>query len=270
MTTYTKNRFPNYFVRPEIHCQRASSIAGAIDVCKCLYQLGERVIQWPSPEKQQQTAQQVQQVCTLPGVIGFLDGTHIRLSTALGGEKDYFNRKGFPSMQLQSVVDEQMAFINVYTEWPGCVHDARVLRNSTLFHKAEAGELILQNHHIFADNAYPLKNWLITPFKNLGNLTRPQIRFNKRLSSVRQTVERAFAHLKGRFRKLKDIPLHNQEDICTLIYACCVLHNLCIRHNDDVDAYIDGEEEEDPNQFVNVYQNGHVGVVRRLQLMNQN
>ena len=160
-----------------------------------------------------------------------------------------------------------MKIINAYTGWPGCVHDARVLRNSSVYIKAEAAELISQNYHIFGDNAYPLRNWLVTPFKNFGNLTRQQIKFNKRLSGVRQTVERAFGHLKGRFRRLRDVPLHDHKEVCNLIIACCVLHNLCIINEDDVEGYIE-YEEEDPNNFPNVYQNGHAGVLRRLQLVN--
>lgn len=35
---------------------------------------------------------------------------------------------------------------------------ARVLRNSGLYRKAEAGEVIIQDHHLLADNAYPLRN----------------------------------------------------------------------------------------------------------------
>ena len=85
-----------------------------------------------------------------------------------------------------------MKILNCYTGWPGCVHDARVLRNSGLYHKAEAGELIIPNFYILGDSAYPLRNWLVTPFKNVGQLTRQQIKFNQRLSSVRQNVERAF------------------------------------------------------------------------------
>lgn len=88
-------------------------------------------------------------------------------------------------------MDNKLKILNAYTGWPGCVHDARVLRNSSLFTKAEAGELFSQDHHIFGDNAYPLRNWLIAPFKNFGNLSRQQVKFNQRLSGERQTVERA-------------------------------------------------------------------------------
>ena len=59
------------------------------------------MIRWPSPDKQREISRNVEELCHLPGVVGFIDGSHIRLSSALGGDKDYFNRKGFPSMQLQ-------------------------------------------------------------------------------------------------------------------------------------------------------------------------
>lgn len=43
----------------------------------------------------------------------------------------------------------------------GCVHTARIFRNSSLFTKAKAWELFSQDHHIFGKNAYPLRNWLL-------------------------------------------------------------------------------------------------------------
>lgn len=84
-----------------------------------------------------------------------------------------------------------MKILNCYTGWPGCVHEARLLRKNGIYLKAEAGELI-PNFHTLGNNAYPLRNWFITPFRNVGQLTRQQIKFNKKLSSVRQNVERAF------------------------------------------------------------------------------
>ena len=116
-----------------------------------------------------------------------------------------------------------------------------------------------------ADSAYPLKNWLITHFKNYGNLTAQPARLNRKHSSVRSTAERAFGHMKGRFRRLQDVPLHNSKD--KLIYAACILHNLCLLHEDDIERYI--QVEEDPNNLPNVYVNGHHGVVGRLRIVVQ-
>nr|XP_022311849.1 protein ANTAGONIST OF LIKE HETEROCHROMATIN PROTEIN 1-like [Crassostrea virginica] len=229
--------------------------------------LQPRVVCWPNAQRQMEIAQEVENLCQLRGVIGFIDGTHVRLSSAIKGDRDFYNRKGYPSMQVQCVVDHEMKFTNVYTGWPGCVHDARVLRNSALYREAEAGNLILQDHHIFGDSAYPLQNWLVTPFKNFGNLTPQQIRFNKRLSSARQIVERAFGHLKGRFRRLQDVPFHDSMEVCKMILSACILHNLCIINSDEVEDYIN-VRDEDPNDCQNIYQNGQNGVVRRLQLVN--
>lgn len=84
--------------------------------------------------------------------MGFIEWTtHIRLSSVLQGEKDYYNRKGFPSIQLQDVVDQNMKDLNCYTGCPWFVHDARVLRNSGPYHKAEAGEFVTLNFHIQGD-----------------------------------------------------------------------------------------------------------------------
>ena len=97
---------------------------------------------------------------------------------------------------------------NIYTVWPGCTHDARVLRNSELYINAEEGRLFEQNHFIIGDSAYPERTWLIPPFKDNGHFTIMQRRFNKAVSSSKQVVERAFGHLKGRFRRLREITLH--------------------------------------------------------------
>lgn len=155
--------------------------------------------------------------------------------------------------------------MHVYTGWPGCTHDARVLRNSTLYKKVEEGQAIL------ADNAYPLRNWLVSPFKNYVHLTPQQQRYNTKLSSARQSVERCFAHLKGRFRRLKEVTLHDPRHIVKLIMAGCILHNLCVIHTDDIEEFMDNNAtlEDAENERENVYQHGVNGVARRLRLLLQ-
>lgn len=67
-------------------------------------------------------------------------------------------------------------------------------------------------------------------------------------------MERALkGHLKGRLRRLRDVLLHNHEDICQLIMACCFLLNICVLNEDEIEEY---SEEDDvvPNHFQNVYQ----------------
>ena len=163
--------------------------------------------------------------------------------------------KNYLLNNFQCVVDHEMKFTNNYTGWPGCVHDARVLRNSALYREGKAGNLILRDHHIFGYSAYPLRNWLVVIWLH-----------SKRLSSARQSVER---HLKGCFRRLQYVLFHDSMEVCKMILSACILHSLCIINSDEVEDYIN-VRDEDPNDCQNIYQNGQNGVVRRLQLDNIN
>lgn len=50
---------------------------------------------------------------------------------------------------------------------------------------------------------------------------------------MRQVIERAFALLKGRFRRLKYLDMSLVDLIPHVILACCVLHNVCLQGCDE-------------------------------------
>ena len=62
-------------------------------MCSVLFQ----VLKWPNQQQQDEIAR----VDQLPDIVGCLDGTHIRLAYCPKSDRDYINRKNFPSMQLQ-------------------------------------------------------------------------------------------------------------------------------------------------------------------------
>jgi len=53
------------------------------------------------------------------------------------------------------------------------------------------------------------------------------------VSKTRQTIERAFALLFGRFRRLKYLDINKVDLIPATVIACCVLYNVCIDSGDD-------------------------------------
>ena len=55
----------------------------------------------------------------------------------------------------------------------GSFHDARILRESPFFHGMENGQV---QGLILGDSAYPLRRWLLTPFRAPGD--QRQERFN--------------------------------------------------------------------------------------------
>ena len=156
---------------------------------------------------------------------------------------------------------------DAYSGWPGCTHDARVLRNSTLFRNSEAGNYFGQDKYIIADSACPLKGWLITPFRDNGHLSAQQRRFNRVHALARQIVERCIGHLEGRFRRLREITVHAPEDIVVTVTAGCILHNLCIIHEDSVEHFIEHDADAHPNNYANIHGNADAGINRRNQLM---
>ena len=68
-----------------------------------------------------------------PGVLGAIDGTHIKINAPKEHKEVYINRKGYHSIVLQGVCREDLHFTHDVAGWPGSCHDARVLRNSDLW-----------------------------------------------------------------------------------------------------------------------------------------
>lgn len=72
---------------------------------------------------------------------------------------------------------------------------------------------------------------------------------------MREVIERAFALLKGRFRRLKYLHMSCVDLIPYVILACCILHNICLEGcEDDVhDLICEGmENHADNNNAVDV------------------
>lgn len=171
------------------------------------------------------------------------------------------------------VVDNRLCITDAYIGWPGCTHDARVLRNSSLYSKAMHGDLFSEGEYIIGDSAYPLQEWLITPFKNTGHLTARQKKFNAATSKARQKVERAIGHTKVRFRRLREVPMFCAEKVCKIILAGAVLHNLCVLSGDEVQDFLSpevadqGTLDNHPNRYPGVYCNDRRGLARRQNLV---
>ncbi|KAI0230394.1 hypothetical protein LSAT2_019259 [Lamellibrachia satsuma] len=73
-----------------------------------------------------------------PNVVGSIDGTQICIQAPSENEHAFINRKGYHSINVQVMCDEDLLFINYIAKWPGSVHDARVLRESSLFDAFES------------------------------------------------------------------------------------------------------------------------------------
>lgn len=178
--------------------------------------------------------------------MGCIDGLHIPIPGPSDHRAAYINRKGFPSIQLQAVCDDNLRFLDVVAGWPGSVHDARVFRNSPLSQLLEDGN-IHEEQHLLGDSAYPLTPYLMVSFRDNGHITEDQGNYNTRHSSARMAIERAFGLLKGKFRRLQYLDMCLVEKIPLIIVAACVLHNFIIVKEklDDEVLQLEIENEND-------------------------
>uniref|UniRef100_A0A915N2E7 Putative nuclease HARBI1 n=1 Tax=Meloidogyne javanica TaxID=6303 RepID=A0A915N2E7_MELJA len=163
--------------------------------------------------------------CGLPMIVGCIDCTHIRIRAPVSDEKSYVNRKGWHSLNVQAVCDNNCKFENVVIEWPGSVHDSFILRQSNLWNHFEK-RCVDSNDVILGDSGYPLRTWLFVPYSNPK--TEGQKRFNYALSKGRTRIEHSFGQLKRRFRMCYSICELDTERIPDAILSCFLLHNIAI------------------------------------------
>ncbi|CAH1156075.1 unnamed protein product, partial [Phaedon cochleariae] len=204
-------------------------------------------IRWPTNIEKNVIAEHYSKY-GLKKVIGAIDGCHIPIKKPQDDGTYYFNRKKFYSVILQGVCKDNLMFTDVDVRWPGSVHDARVFRTSDLF--TVGHRLCAPDYYLIGDSAYPSNNWLLTPYKNNGNLIQCQKTFNKVLSKTRVKIEHSFGLLKGRFRRIKELlDMKYMHNINSTIVACCVLHNICLfKGDEDIRQYIrDGTDGSDIN-----------------------
>ena len=131
-------------------------------------------IQFPTGEMLSDVVEGFYQSFNFPQCAGAIDGSHIPVTPLALNHTDYYNRKGWYSVVLQAVVDHRYLFRDINIGWPGSVHDARVLVNSSLFEKAENELLLIGQEReiegctipvfLIGGSAYPLLKWLLKPF----------------------------------------------------------------------------------------------------------
>ena len=227
------------------------------------------LIAWPAGRRLKRIASAFQAKQWFPNCIGAIDGSHIYIAAPSNTivAADHRNRNKSFSILLQAVVDSKCYFTSINTGPPGSLHDSAHFKSTELYRKVEAG--IMGGFHddpltweaglpfppyILADRGYPLLSWCITPFKRgpMGvPLTREEIWFNRKHSSTRMSVERAFGILKARFKEIGSLSSLKLDFLPTVVHSCCVLHNILLASKDRtldqilVDCHLAGLEDTD-------------------------
>ncbi|XP_018566981.1 putative nuclease HARBI1 [Anoplophora glabripennis] len=209
-------------------------------VVKKLYDNADKFISWLQGDKALATIEEfknLRQGYVFPNVIGCVDGSHINIP-APSHDNSYYNRKGTHSILLQGVCNAKKEFIDVSCGWPGSMHDARMWQESPLYEKLSSFNFIPANSHLLGDSAYPIKTFIMVPFKDNGHLTQRQRNYNMCLSKTRVVIEQAFGMLKGCWRRLKFLNMYRLQNMKYMIICACILHNIrlkYVKHNINIE-----------------------------------
>ncbi|XP_069098356.1 putative nuclease HARBI1 [Pleurodeles waltl] len=200
-------------------------------------------------------------VAHVPDVIGAVDGTHITLVPLRRSEQVYRNRKNLNSVNVQLVCFADQYISEVMARYPDSVHDSFILRNSSILHMMAPFQrdrawlmvctpaymclsalctLVSLPYHPSGldmtltsvhrgDSGYPNLPWLLTPVRHPTSAAED--RYKEAHCHTRQVIERCFGVLKARFWCLhvSGGALLYKPQVCQIIAACCMLHNLALR-----------------------------------------
>lgn len=176
---------------------------------------------------------------SFPYAIGAIDCTHVKVMAPRNAlhPDEYVNRKGFHSFNVQVTCDSGARATSVVAEWPGSVHDSRILKNSPVPRVMNGKDALL-----LGDSGYGIRPWLMTPYRVPGN--EMQRNFNRIFTKERVVIERLFGIVKRRFPLIGGVVRLKTETVPKVITACFVLHNISLDFNDTMIFDDDNGEEE--------------------------
>ncbi|GBG91881.1 hypothetical protein CBR_g53939 [Chara braunii] len=243
---------------------RATGLQAVRDVTSALLQAYPDAIKWPVGRRRAQILRAFRDK-GFSNCFGSIDCTHIYIDKLAGAPSDnYYDHKQKFSVQAQVVGDLDLRILDVHIGYPRSVHDVRVLYNSQLWRRAEAGELfdappenlshgVVTRGSLLGDNGYPVAcPWIVQPYGGIDQ-DRDEERFDTRQKVARRCVERAFGRLKCMWRLFLRTHKTNLETLPQQFVVVCTLHNILL------DAGIDFDE----NLLWEVDENG---IRRRLDL----
>ncbi|KAF1898868.1 hypothetical protein Lal_00018989 [Lupinus albus] len=209
---------------------------------------GLKHLHWPSTELEMNGIKsRFEKVRGLPNCCGVVDVTHITmcLPATEPSSKVWLDNEKNHSMVLQAIVDPNMRFQDIVTGWPGKMKDWLVFESSNFHKLCDRGERLngkaLQlsagseiREYIIGDSGYPLLPYLIVPYEGKE---LPELRsdFNQRHFATRMVAQRALVRLKEMWKIIEGSMWRpDKHRLPRIILVCCLLHNIVIDMEDDV------------------------------------
>lgn len=202
-------------------------------VCRVVHRVSRAIaghrsqyIKFPgTADEQMQTMREFYAIAQFPGVLGAIDCTHVPIISPGGDLAElYRNRKGYFSINVQTVSNARLMITDIVARWYGSTHDATIFGSSAIRAAFETG--VIPSGHLVGDNGYGVKPYMMTPL--LSPNSEPEKRYNRCQISTRNVVERSYGVWKRRFPALKLGMRVDTDNALVIIVATAVLHNMAL------------------------------------------
>ncbi|KAK7162507.1 hypothetical protein R3I93_006733 [Phoxinus phoxinus] len=233
------------------------------ETCDVLWEtLKDTYMPVPNEELWKTTALRFSEKWNIPNCIGALDGKHIVIQAPANSGSQFFNYKGTFSVVLLALVDADYRFLVVDVGASGSNSDGGIFSNSLMGQALNTGSLnVPEPSHlpsapelgalpcvIVADEAFPLKTFLLRPYPG-RRLPDDQRVFNYRLSRARRVVENAFGILSQCWRVYQRRLQVAPETADSIVKATCILHNFLRRANGNHGAEPDTSDSAEGSEL---------------------
>ncbi|XP_032690384.1 putative nuclease HARBI1 [Odontomachus brunneus] len=167
----------------------------------------------------------------VPRIIGAIDCTHVRIQSPSGINAELFrNRKGYFSLNVQTVSSADLKILDIVARWPRSVHDQTIFNNSRVKERLENNEF--GNSLLVGDSGYTNTMFVITPLLNTHNDIEEL--YNEAIIRTRNPVERQYGVWKRRFPILAlGLRLKLQTSMA-IVVATAILHNIAYERNEEL------------------------------------
>ena len=146
-----------------VHVSQPSACRYIRAVALGLQSICSRYISLPSYAEKATIKSQLYELAHFPGVLGLVDGTHVRIQKPSEHEANYVNRHFHHSINVHSICLPNGKFSDILARFPGSVHDSRIWKLSQVRIYVENN--IFVGEHILGDSGYMLRKCLLTPYR---------------------------------------------------------------------------------------------------------
>ncbi|KXN89018.1 hypothetical protein AN958_06426, partial [Leucoagaricus sp. SymC.cos] len=223
--------------------QWAGVSAGAVVACTChvmqaILVLHNDVICWSSPAKREAAKEWVEAASCVAWHNGWLlvDSTLVPLTEKPGHHREaYFDCKSNYSLNVQLITLPNLHIVDYVVGHCSSAHDSTVFMASLTFQDHQNLLFFLRERDqkliIWANPAYPVEAWCVTPYKKLTSNVHDNKFFNFWVSHICIHLGHAVGLFKGQFQSLKGLQQqikNNQDHLHTLewIHTRIIPHNL--------------------------------------------